>query len=273
MRENYYELIIKAPLNFHKTISDFLMENFCDAVEVKNDLIIVRSEEDLEMTDFAVLQLSDALGGGVSTQVNIKKNIDWIESYKKSIKSIEVGKFFIHPSWKEKKVNAINIQIDPALAFGSGHHESTNSCLMMLDKYVKNRDKVLDVGSGSGILAIASAKLGAVVDFCDTDEVAVESSKQNFSKNLVTFNNSWIGSANKAEKKYDVVIANIIADILIMIKKDLKKTLKADGVLIMSGILDIYCDRVKKAYGEFEILDEIEKKEWRTLILKREQSE
>jgi len=273
LQENYYELTIKTPLKFHQTISDFLIDNFCDAIEIKNNTLIVRSEENLEIAVFAISKLCDGLGIEVHSQIQSKKNIDWIESYQESIKSIEVGKFFIYPSWEKARNNLINIQIDPALAFGSGHHESTNSCLELLGNYVGKDSKILDVGTGSGILAIASAKLGAIVDFCDTDEVAVNSAKQNFKNNFVKYRESWIGSANKTKKKYDVVVANIIADILIVIKKDLKQTLKSDGILIMSGILDIYCQKVKDSFSEFKLLDEIQKNEWRTLVLKREQNE
>ena len=101
---------------------------------------------------------------------------------------------------------------------------------------LKKNDAVLDVGCGSGILSIACAKLEALVDICDTDEVALKSSSTNFALNNVAFGNSWVGSASMATKEYDVVLANIIADVLIMISKDLKNNLKQGGYLILSGI-------------------------------------
>ena len=98
MKENYYELTISISTNFRDIISDFLLENFCDAIEQKGDTIIVRSEEKLEIACFGVEQMARALNVEIETKIETKKNIDWIESYKKSIKSISVGRFFIYPS-------------------------------------------------------------------------------------------------------------------------------------------------------------------------------
>ena len=98
----------------------------------------------------------------------------------------------MRPSWSEAKEGKIDILIDPALAFGSGHHETTSSCLLAIDEFVKKGDSLLDVGTGSGILAIAATKKGAVVDVCDTDEICIESTKSNFALNNQEINKSWI---------------------------------------------------------------------------------
>ena len=179
---------------------------------------------------------------------------------------VEVGKFWIYPGWYEPREDKINIRIDPALAFGSGHHESTRGCLQAIQKYVQEGDEVLDVGTGSGILAIAASKLGAKVDICDTDELAIEQAQKNFSLNEATLQNSWLGSAALAKKKYDIVIANIVADVLMMISSDLKNATKKEGIIILSGIIDKYADRVYKKFA-LPLIENIQDGEWVTMIL------
>lgn len=274
MKETYNELHITPSGEFEK-FADFVLSLNQSAIEECNDSIIVRSEDDLTEVEFGVKlfakSLSEALKQDikVDTKLEIKENIDWIQSYKDSIKSIEVGKFYIYPSWEEPKADKLNIIIDPALAFGSGHHETTYGCLQMLGKFINKDDEVLDVGCGSGILSIASAKLGAKVSLCDTDELAVNSAKENFKLNGEKYDDIWTGSITKTDKKYDVVVANIIADVLVMLAKDLTNGVKENGILILSGILDKYVDKVEEKYKKFKILEKYKKDEWYTLVLQK----
>lgn len=274
MKETYNELQI-SPSSEHEHFADFILSLTNEAIEECDGAIIVRSEEDLEAVDFGVKAFADGLSKAMNKKISVettlcvKPNIDWISSYQNSIQPIEVGKIYIHPSWVEPKKDKLNILIDPALAFGSGHHETTYGCLLMLQKYLLQDDKLLDVGCGSGILSIASAALGAKVDFCDTDELAVLSATNNFTLNKKKFNASWIGSIQKREATYDVVVANIIADVLIMLAVDLMSAVSENGILILSGILDKYVDRVEKRFSAMRIVEKYNKDEWYTLILKR----
>lgn len=268
MSEYYYELIIK-PSTQYETFVDLLSSLTNEAVEEFEDTIIARSEEDLSDIEFGIQEFAKAVGIECETTLTKKENIDWIKQYQNSVKSVEVGKFFIRPSWDEQRDDKINIIIDPALSFGSGHHETTSSCLEAISKYVKESDEVVDVGTGSGILAIAASKLGAKVDICDTDEVCITDTKSNYELNNATFENSWIGSANNATRKYDVVIANIVADVLVFIASDLKKCLKDDGILIISGILDKHIDKVLRKFQNLEQLELIHKNEWMTVVFKK----
>lgn len=274
MKETYNELLI-TPFGEYERFADFILTLTSEAIEERDGIIIVRSEEALDVVEFGVKVFAQSLAVtldkkiSVETKLEIKENIDWISSYQKSVQPIEIGEFYIHPSWIEKKENKLNILIDPALAFGSGHHETTYGCLLMLQKYLQKHDKVLDVGCGSGILSIASAKLGADVDFCDTDELAVQSASDNFELNQEKYNNYWAGSVQKRDGEYDVVIANIIADVLIMLAPDLISATKVGGTLILSGILDKYVKRVENRFNSMEILEKYKKDEWYTLVLKR----
>jgi ribosomal protein L11 methyltransferase len=199
-----------------------------------------------------------------------KENKDWIKSYQDSVQPIEAGKFYIFPSWYEPKENFINIKIDPTLAFGSGHHGTTFSCLTAISTYVSADHSVIDVGCGSGILGLACKKLGASVELCDTDPVSVDSCKENFALNNEKYDKLWEGSIDKATATYDVVIANIIVDVLKFIAKDLKSACKDNGLLILSGILDKKENIVLESYKDLTLIERKVKDEWVTLIYNKE---
>ena len=268
MSEYYYELIIK-PSTHYETFVDLLSSLTNEAIEELDNSIIARSEDDLSDIEFGIKEFAKALDVECITKLTKKENIDWIKQYQESVKSVEVGKFFIRPSWEESNEDKINIIIDPALSFGSGHHETTSSCLEAISEYAKADNSVLDVGTGSGILAIAASKLGCKVDICDTDEVCINDTKANYELNKSHFQNSWVGSANNAEKTYDMVIANIVADVLVFIVNDLKKCLKDGGILIISGILDKHIDKVLRKFQNLEQLKLIHKNEWITIVFKK----
>lgn len=267
MKDYYYELKIIPKSNI-ETFLDVLTSICEEAIEEGKDFLIARSEDDLEDIEFGIQEFSKAINIKCETTLSKKKNEDWIKQYQESVEAIEVGKFYVRPSWKHSKDGLINIIINPALSFGSGHHETTNACLEAISKYVKKDTNIIDVGTGSGILAIAASKLDAHVDICDTDEVCIKDSEVNFSLNNTTYNDSWVGSATKANKKYDIVIANIVADVLVFIATDLKKCLNDKGILIISGILDKHLPKVMKKFKDIEELELIRKNEWCTVVLK-----
>ena len=268
MNQYYYELEI-TPSSQYDIFSDFLLQVTQNAIELTSDSIIVRDIEPLDDIMWATNKLAKKLNTQIKTKLTKHKNQDWIKKYQQSIKPIKVGSFYIRASWEKERANLKNIIIDPTLAFGSGHHESTFSSLLMIEKYVKDKNSFLDVGCGSGILAIGALKNGAIVDICDTDEVALKAAKENFKLNHAKYNLAWLGSANKATKKYDIVVANIIADIIVMIKKDLQNILKDNGYLILSGILDKYLNKIIVNFSDFSIVEDIQKGDWYTIVLKR----
>lgn len=269
MSKYYYELSITPKKDNYDFFLD-LLENLTDeAIEEDEGSIIARSEEPLDDVAFGIEAFAKKLNVDCKVILEKKDNIDWIKKYQESVKSIEIGNFFIRPEWEEKREDKIDIIINPALSFGSGHHETTNSCVVAIDKYVNENDTVLDVGTGSGILAIAAAKKGCVVDVCDTDEVCVVDTESNFELNGVKANNSWVGSCGDAKKEYDVVIANIVADVLVIIANELKNCLKKDGILIISGILDKHIKRVLNKFKDLEGVEVIQKNEWFTVVFKK----
>ncbi len=275
MGEYYFELLVKASGHF-SLFKDFLDDILPLGYEEKEECFIIRTEEHPEAILWGIEQFAEALSKATKKQVEIeskitkRKNSNWIEEYQKSVTPVAVGKFYVHPTWELPKKEYINIAIDPALAFGTGHHPTTATCLEAISKYVQTGMEVCDVGCGSGILGIAAAKLGAVVDACDTDAVSMENTRKNATLNSVEFRCLWEGSISKTQNCYDIIIANIVADVLIFLYGDLKKRLKnSDSLLILSGIMDRYEEKVLKRYSDFELIEKITKEEWVTLVLKQ----
>ena len=275
MKDTYNELTV-SPSSHHELFLDFLQTLFPETIEITDDALILRSEEPLEEIAWGAKVFAEALSEKlgepvhVGTSIETKENVDWIARYREGIRPVEVGDFYVYPSWEAPKEGKRNIMIDPALAFGSGHHETTSSCLEAIGEYVKENDTLLDVGCGSGILGIAAAMLGAKVDACDTDPLAVENALKNFELNSRRVNEIWEGSAPGTDKCYDVVVANIVADVLRMIARDLKMRTKPGGLLILSGILDTKEALIDEAFSDLELRETIVNNEWRTKIYRKE---
>lgn len=275
MKEFYFELIVRSnALEFFK---NFAFEMGVDAVEFKDDFFIIRDEDksSIDTLKFAFLEYKKSLEKALNLKIDLelkdekKKNIDWIDEYKKGVQPVEVGEIYIHPSWEKPKDNKLNLMIDPALAFGSGHHESTNMCLALIQKYKNGYKSALDVGCGSGILSIALSKLGLEVTACDTDAQAVLATKENALKNNIELFEIYTGSVTNTDKTYDIVVANIIADVIIVLKNDLIKSLNKGGILILSGILEKYFDKIKEEFCQLELVESLQKNDWVSFVFKK----
>lgn len=274
MLSHYFEITIN-PDRYPELFSDFILEETEQAIEELDGAIIVRTENEPSVLVSKIQEYARVLSARLDETVNVtvrsekKENRDWIQLYKDSVQPIEVPPFYIHPSWDESKPGLENIIVDPALAFGSGHHETTYMCLKILGQYIKEDQKLLDVGCGSGILSLAAVRLGAVADVCDTDPLAIEESQKNFALNALPLRSAWVGSASKANQKYDIVLANIVADVLEIISQDLQKCLKEDSILILSGILATKKDKILKKYRDLTLIEEMENNEWVSLVMQK----
>jgi ribosomal protein L11 methyltransferase len=276
MQDYYYMLVVKPSAHI-ELFSDFLVDVIPIGFEETDDGFIVRSEENLETISWGIQQFAEALQSALGEVIDLEltltkeKNDDWIAQYQQAITPIEIIPFYIHPTWEAPKEGMLNIVIDPALAFGTGHHPTTASCLRAIASYVNEYDTVMDVGCGSGILAMAALRKGAVVDACDTDPLSVENSIVNAQQNGLSYRRLWEGPVQESNEVYDVIVANIVADVLVFIASDLKKRLREGGILILSGIMDKYEDKVLRAYKTFTLTERIVENEWVTLVLTKKE--
>lgn len=188
------------------------------------------------------------------------EDIDWINNWKEFFKPFMVGNILIKPTWEEIPADMTYetlIQIDPGTAFGTGSHETTKLCITQLEKHIKNSDAktVLDIGTGSGILGIAALKLGAkLVVGTDLDEAAIEAVHQNMASNGITEADFKVIQGNILDEEdviafvegfgmqdaggYDIVVANILAPVIILLSGQIHRFMKKGGLFITSGIID-----------------------------------
>jgi ribosomal protein L11 methyltransferase len=200
---------------------------------------------------------------------------DWADNWKQYYKPIRIGKtLVIVPEWEEFDAaeDDLIIKMDPGMAFGTGTHETTQLCAELMEEYMPKGCTVLDVGTGSGILAFAASKLGAIsVDAYDIDPVAVRVAAENAllnDCNNINFAQSDLLSS--VEGTYEFASANITADIVIRMSKDIRKYLCMDALLVVSGVIDEQRDAVVEAMdrNNMAFLHETHKNGWSGLLFK-----
>lgn len=206
---------------------------------------------------------------------------DWGASWKKFFKAFRVGsRFVVKPPWVRVRVKRgeIPIEINPGMAFGTGTHVTTQLCLKALQKRVKKRDQsVLDVGTGSGILAIAAGRLGAnEIWGIDIDRIAIENARENVSRNGVSDRiRIRQGSIGRISKKFDLVVANLDFKSLKRAKGALLRHLNQEGILILSGVLEKEEEKIRQHYMRSDLLKWMEtdrEDEWVCLTFKKKAS-
>lgn len=275
--DSYYNCLTVVVDKFLWLFQDKAVELTGEAIEEIESGFIIRTTQDSyelenKIRDF-LDNLQQTLGENISLHISHskEKNQDWICQYRNSVEPILCGKFYIRPSWSNQNLDdgVVDVIIDPALAFGSGHHGSTYGCLLALSNMDLKSKDVMDVGCGSGILSIAIAKSGGRVWCCDTDVIAVESSIKNADINQVQFESIWNGTIVDVvpiDKKFDIIVANILADIIVAIP--IERYIKSGGIVILSGILDKYIPRVLDRFNTFDKLSCEINDEWATIVLK-----
>ena len=204
---------------------------------------------------------------------------DWINNWKQYFKPFTVDHILIKPTWEtvpEEHKDKLLIQIDPGTAFGTGMHETTQLCIRQLEKYVTPDSEVLDVGTGSGILGITALKLGAKHVFgTDLDENAITAVGENLEANGIAPEQFKVVQGNIIDDKavqdevkyeyYDIAVANILADVIIMLQKEIPVHIKKNCIFITSGIIDMKEEAVKAAFeanDAFEIVEITHQGEW-----------
>ncbi len=204
---------------------------------------------------------------------------DWINNWKQYFKPFTVDHILIKPTWEEipeEHKDKLLIQIDPGTAFGTGKHETTQLCIRQLEKYIRPGDRVLDVGTGSGILGITALKLGAGYVFgTDLDENAITAVHENLESNGIAEEKFSVLQGNIIDDRdvqeqagfevYDTAVANILADVIILLQKEIAVHIKKGGLFITSGIINMKEQAVLDAFAAndaFEIVEVTRQGEW-----------
>ena len=204
---------------------------------------------------------------------------DWANSWKAYYKPIEIGeRMVIVPAWEKYDApeGKLVVRMDPGMAFGTGSHETTRLVIGLLEKYIKNGQRVLDVGCGSGILAICAAKLGA--EECkayDIDPVAVKVARENVRDsgltNVTCDTSDLLRGVDKSGGAYDVICANIVADIIIRMTPDVGQFMHESSVILASGIISERANDVISCFEQygFRIVEKAEENGWCALVVGR----
>ena len=217
--------------------------------------------------------------GPLSIQVKEVGEEDWANAWKQYYFPVRVTRFLtVVPSWidyEKEQDDELLIELDPGLAFGTGTHPTTQLSLTALEQTIRGNESVLDVGTGSGVLSIASKLLGASkVTAFDIDEMATRVAKENIALNptigeIEVFENNLLVGVNQ---KSDLIVANILAEILLQMPEDAYRNLNDDGSLILSGIIESKANEVKEAYEKvgFTLVERMTMREWNCFIMKKD---
>lgn len=276
---NYWqEVQIVIHREAHEAMTEILLNEGAQGVAIEDDLLLRQAKElrwgdyvpEVEITDYVTIkayffqpksevELAELKEKGYQLQEyglqvgdleiasQMIKEEEWANAWKAYYHPTAIGNVVIQPTWQEyiPEPNQVVIQLDPGMAFGSGTHETTAMCIEALQK-VSLKDKVVwDIGTGSGILAIVAAKLGAKQIFAvDTDPVAVKVSGENAELNGVDFARKQ-GTIDVLSGQADLIIANIIADVIMDILPQVAKSLAGNGLFFASGIIQERAEEVK----------------------------
>ncbi len=289
---------VKTTTQATDLISGVLVENGIDGVEIEDNIPLSeedkkkmfidflpelpRSEEHKKISDIleGIEELKDFVDIGECSIVKGEtQDTDWINNWKQYFKSFEVDNIVIKPTWEEMKPeyeDKMVIQIDPGIAFGTGLHETTQLCIRQLQKHIKPHTKILDVGCGSGILSVIALKLGAEQAVgLDVDENAITAARENLEVNHIPQEKFRILTGNILEdisiseeigyECYDIIVANILADVLKPLTSIIPDHLKKGGIYITSGIIDSKEQEMIEAISarpELEIIEITRKNDW-----------
>lgn len=294
---SYYELQIKINPDIEDIVSDICFENLpCEGVvlaeEEYKDLEMISTTEGtlrVFLTEKADVEhilkeqrellksrgLSDEELGSWEFSYAEKENEDWSKKWKEKWDVTHVSdKITVVPDWIEyapQRSDEVIIKLEPGCAFGTGTHSTTQLCMKAIEKYMPDNADIADIGMGSGILAICAKKSGAKYAYgCDNDETVIDVAKENALKNNVecVFE---LNTADKINRQFDFVLANILHNVLAEIMGDLKAIMKDEAYMVLSGILDekkyVVLDAIKK--HNLELIEEMHQNQWVGLVVRR----
>lgn len=279
----YHEFTIKISDTFRDTLVRRLSEKGCLGMIEKDESLVAYFPSSLDIeaikSDLSILTaLLEKAGHAheLTCAHALIPDKDWNETWKKGFQPVEAGEqFVILPPWEEHRKDRINVVIDPGMAFGTGHHETTRSCLALMEHYAPQttRASLLDLGTGTGILAIAASKLGyRHVLGIDTDILAIEAARKNVIINQVPDVAIREGSIYEIQEPFDVIAANLISGVLVLLASALFQRMNPGGIAIVSGILDGQEDEVIEAMerAHLKLRQTYRDGKWVSLVLEKD---
>lgn len=275
----YYEFNIKFSQDSADALIEKLSEIGCLGIIINEDFIVVYFPDAIyvdrvkkELEAFKNILKDSGLPDTLSYEYLYISDRDWNESWKKKFQPVDVGeKLTIIPPWQDAKPDRINVIIDPGMAFGTGHHETTMRCLMMIERLSKklsSKHGFLDMGTGTGILAIAASKLGFdYVVGVDIDPLAIDASNRNIAINELNNIEIKCSGLGSIEQSFDFIAANLLANTLIDLASEITSHLNNSGIIVFSGIIDGQEYDVIKAYERhnLQFFEKITDGRWITL--------
>lgn len=244
----YYELAITAPDESQDAIMNKMKDMGSAGFLEKDRKILAYFEEKAdiagvcdELSGFRDVLRSSGLDPVFSFEYSLLPDKDWNENWKKNFSPIDIGEnLTIIPSWLKKDTSRIPVIIDPGMVFGTGYHETSQTCLIIIENISRGdqKENCLDIGTGSGILAIGAAKLGfRHVTAVDIDPLAIDAAKRNVEENSLLNVVIKEGDVTAVEGSFDLIVANLLSDILVDIAPEIVSRLNPGGKAILSGML------------------------------------
>ena len=273
MIEDYSDFSLNGM--YGELVDDSILNADKDTVKVS--LFVPEDKSFIEYKEYLETRIADL---GIEAVISFEgvNEDDWAESWKQYYKPIPLGRVTVVPAWEkyEAKEGEILVRMDPGMAFGTGTHETTRLVMKIMQDELRGGERVLDVGTGSGILSICASKLGAKsCNAYDIDPVAVkvarENAKDDGCDNITVGVSDLLAGVDISGGKYDFCVANIVADIIIRMMPDIPDYLTEGAPLILSGIIAPRADEVRdavKAAG-FEIVREEQENDWLAIMARR----
>ena len=252
MTEDYSDILTDLRTVYGDLIDESLLN--ADTSRVAVSVFLPEDRNPGDVLDF-IRERCRAEGIEISEEIIRQDEKDWRDAWKRYYHATKLGRIVVVPSWEEyeKKDGEITVDMDPGAAFGTGTHETTRLCEKLLEDSVTPGCSVLDIGTGSGILAICAKKLGAGRTVAvDIDETAVRVAKENCERNgcdVVCAVSDLLSNENALTGSYDVICANIVADVVKLLAPKLSPYLREGGRVILSGII---CEREAEVISEYE---------------------
>ncbi|MFN3480295.1 MAG: 50S ribosomal protein L11 methyltransferase [Thermodesulfovibrionales bacterium] len=278
----YYEFVIRSNDESKDAIINCLSELNCLGFHERQGDIIAYFIDNIDVNSIREVLASlkprlekAGLDDRLTFDYSYLSERDWNEPWKKRFVPVDIGeRLRIIPPWEKKAPSRLNIIVDPGMAFGTGHHETTRDCLLLIERYsaVIKRERFLDIGAGTGILAIAASILGfKKVIGIDIDPLAIDAAKRNVGLNKLSNVDIEEKVARDIEGQFDMIVANLMSEVLISIAGEVSRLLDRAGVAILSGMLDgqeIDVVNEMERYG-LNVIESLHNNKWESVVVRR----